>query len=109
MSLPFHANRELAVNVPDLAAARAFYGDVLGFPLRHECDKCLEFDAGALRLFVNRKPELPGVVVPSLDVSDLASAREALVRAGCTIVVEGKDGFWFRDPFGAVMDVIQRN
>lgn len=108
MASQFRSNREIAINVPDLDAARAFYGGVMGFPLRHECDKCLEFDAGELRLYVNRKPDQSGTLVPSMDVDDLDAARERLIAAGCTILTEGKDGFWFRDPFGAVIDVIGR-
>lgn len=105
----FRSNTEIAINVVDLDAARRFYGEVMGFPLRHECEKCLEFDAGALRLYVNRKESHGGTMVPSMDVTDVAEARERLVAAGCTILTEGKEGFWFRDPFGAIIDVVGRN
>lgn len=105
----FRSNTEIAINVTDLDAARRFYGEVMGFTLRHDCEKCLEFDAGALRLYVNRKESHGGAMVPSMDVTDVAEARERLVAAGCTILTEGKDGFWFRDPFGAIIDVVGRN
>ena len=50
----FRSNCEIAIHVPDLARAEAFYAGVLGFRLVAKSADQLEFDTGALRLFVNR-------------------------------------------------------
>jgi len=48
------SNREIAIHVPDLARAEAFYGKLLGFRLIRRSLDQLEFDTGELRLYVNR-------------------------------------------------------
>lgn len=54
MSLqPFH----LAVPVHDLAAARAFYGDLLGFPEGRSSDHWIDFDFFGHQLVVHLKDD----------------------------------------------------
>ncbi|OYU15092.1 MAG: glyoxalase [Alphaproteobacteria bacterium PA4] len=53
MSLsPFH----LAIPVDDLAAARVFYGDVLGCPEGRSSDSWIDFDFHGHQLVVHRAP-----------------------------------------------------
>jgi catechol 2,3-dioxygenase-like lactoylglutathione lyase family enzyme len=107
----FRSNSEVAVHVPALAPAEAFYVGVLGFRLVARTDDYLELDTGALRLWVNRDPAAgEPSFIPSLDVPDLGAARRRLEAAGCTIVREHPDsrGLYFRDPLGLVVDVVER-
>src|ERR1700687_4523517 len=82
----FRSNCEIAIHVPDLARAEAFYGGVLGFRLVAKSADQLEFDTGALRLYVNRDVEALRPYIPSLDVPDYAAARRHLEGSGCKTV-----------------------
>jgi catechol 2,3-dioxygenase-like lactoylglutathione lyase family enzyme len=106
----FRSNCEIAIHVPDLAKAEAFYGDVLGFRLVAKSADQLEFDTGELRLFVNRDAEALRSYIPSLDVSDYAAARHHLEAAGCKTVSAGSHSgaVYFQDPFGLIFDIIER-
>ena len=106
----FRSNCELAIHVPDLAQAESFYKGVLRFRLVAKSDEQLEFDTGALRLYVNRDPESLRSYIPSLDVPDYAAARRHLEAAGCkTVSAGGHSGaVYFQDPFGFVFDIIER-
>src|SRR5215213_7541137 len=113
MSLPsFRANNELALHVPDPDAAAVFYEQVLGCRVANRTPDCIEVTSGALRLFLLRDP-VPShdVVVPSFDVPDRNLALARLTSAGCTLIPIGPhspDGFYVRDPFGVVFDVLER-
>ena len=108
-AVAFRSNSEVAIHVPDLARAEAFYGGVLGFPLLSKSSDMLEFDTGALRLYVNRDPGVTSFT-PSLDVANYAAAKQRLLDAGCTILRDSpnEEGFYFQDPFGFTIDVIVR-
>ena len=77
------SNREIAIHVPDLARAEAFYGKLLGFRLVRRTLDQLEFDTGELRLYVNR--DASGLIsyIPSFDVDDYHEARRFLEMAEC--------------------------
>ena len=106
---PFRSNRDIAIQVRDLEEAERFYSGVLGLPVVSRGESHLEIQTGAFCLWVNRA-DAPQSFVPSLDVADASSARERLIAAGCVIVRQepGSRGFWFRDPFGYVIDVVER-
>jgi catechol 2,3-dioxygenase-like lactoylglutathione lyase family enzyme len=106
----FRSNCEIAIHVPDLTRAEAFYAGVLGFRLLAKSADQLEFDTGALRLYVNRDPEVLHPYIPSLDVPDYAAARRHLEAAGCKLVSAGahSEAVYFQDPFGLVFDIIER-
>lgn len=106
----FRSNSEIAIHVSDLARARAFYGDVMGFRVVASSDDCLELETGALRLYVNRDPLDTHSFIPSFDVADREAARRRLEASGCTAVpiASGAGPSYFRDPFGFVFDVIER-
>jgi catechol 2,3-dioxygenase-like lactoylglutathione lyase family enzyme len=106
----FRSNSEIAIHVPDLARAEAFYAGVLGFRLVTKTDDQLEFDTGKLRLYVNRDPTSLISYIPSLDVPDYASAKRFLEAAGCKHVSAGvhSETVYFQDPFGLVFDIVER-
>ena len=105
-NVTFRSNPDVAISVPDLAQAEAFYGDVLGFPLASKTDTLLEFDTGTIRLWVNKAAQ-PQSFVPSLDVTDVEAAKQRLEAAGCKILRSGAGGLFFEDPFGFAIDVIK--
>ncbi|MEX0742470.1 MAG: VOC family protein [Phycisphaeraceae bacterium] len=90
--------------------ARAFYKDVLGFPIRHLEPTSTEFNASPLALFVDTEGDekLTGPVLELL-VDDVEAAREHLLKHGCTVVRwEGLGGdCYMRDPFGLTFNLWQ--
>jgi catechol 2,3-dioxygenase-like lactoylglutathione lyase family enzyme len=106
--LPFRSQADVAVHLPDLEAAKAFYGGVLGFRLILDQPDKLAFDTGALTLWINRDDRVRSYI-PSFAVDDLERTRERLTAAGCTVLRESEDerALYFADPFGLVADVIE--
>jgi uncharacterized protein YndB with AHSA1/START domain/catechol 2,3-dioxygenase-like lactoylglutathione lyase family enzyme len=105
----FRANRDVAIEVADLAAAEAFYAGTLGFRVVSRGEGQLALDTGALTLWVSRATGAATSFVPSLTVPDARAARATLEGAGCRVVREeaAGSGFYFADPFGLVIDVIE--
>ena len=108
----FAANNELALHVPDPAAAETFYVGVLGCKVVSRSPECVALTSGSLRLYLLRDPERGhDAVVPSFDVPDRAVAMAALQAVGCTLVPIGPHApgeHYVRDPHGVVFDVIER-
>jgi catechol 2,3-dioxygenase-like lactoylglutathione lyase family enzyme len=104
----FKSNTEVAIHVPDLEVARAFYEGVMGFRMVARTADYLELDSGALRLYVNRDEKDVRSFIPSFDVPELAAAKGHLAEAGCETVELESGGMYFKDPFGLVFDIIQR-
>ena len=106
----FRANRDIAIEVENLADAEAFYGGTLGFSIRSRSADQLELDAGSFTLWVNRVASRDGrrSFIPSLDVPSAVKARAALEDAGCRVVRHGTHGFYVEDPFGFTIDIIER-
>ena len=106
----FRANSEIAIHVPDLATAEAFYATVLGFRVVSRTTDQLTIDAGALRLYVNRDPGAVISYIPSLDVPDRAAADRHLRDAGVATVGAGTHATttYYTDPFGLVFDIVAR-
>ena len=107
----FRANRDVAIEVENLAGAEAFYAGTLGFRVCSRSSDQIELDAGSFHLWVNRVAtrDERRSFIPSLDVTDGDKARAALAEAGCRIVRGDAAGFYFEDPFGFVIDVVARN
>jgi len=103
----FCTNLDVAIHVNDLERAEEFYGDVLGFRLVSKSDEHLEYDSGALRLYINCA-EMPSAFIPSLDVNDLEAAKQHLKDAGCKLIPLPGGGVYVRDPFGYLLDLIER-
>ena len=106
----FRSNCEVAIHVPDLAKAEAFYAGTLGFRVASRSVEYVELDTGALRLFVIPNAGAPKTFIPSYDVEDYATARRHLENAGCATVParDGESAGYFQDPFGFVFDIIER-
>jgi catechol 2,3-dioxygenase-like lactoylglutathione lyase family enzyme len=103
----FRSNTDVAIYVADLNKAEEFYGEVMGFRLVSKSGNHLEYDSGALRLYIHCGD--PSVLfVPSLDVNDLAGASKYLEDAGCTLIPHPDGGMHIRDPFGFLFDLIER-
>ena len=103
----FRSNTEVAIQVPDMAKAAAFYRDVLGFRVVSETAEHLEIDTGVLRLYVMPGDTLRSFI-PSLDVPSFELAKKHLIAAGCASVPTGSGGVYFEDPFGFVFDIVER-
>ena len=108
MANTFEATRDIIVRAPDLDAAKAFYGHIMGLRLLSEDDALLCFDAGAIRLYVE-PGEVSGPVAEFL-VPDLGSAKADLVAAGCVVVEEDASipRLYLRDPFGFMFNIGRR-
>jgi gamma-glutamylcyclotransferase (GGCT)/AIG2-like uncharacterized protein YtfP len=108
----FTANNELALHLPDPAAAEAWYTGVLGCEVFARSPDCVSLRSGALRLYLLRDPERAhDAVVLSFDVPDRAAALAWLQAAGCTPVPIGPHApgeAYLRDPHGIVFDVVER-
>jgi catechol 2,3-dioxygenase-like lactoylglutathione lyase family enzyme len=108
----FLGNNELALHVPDPAAAEAFWVEVLGCTVVGRTPQYIALANGALRLYLVRDPaRTHDAVIPSFDVSDRAEAVERLQAAGCTLVPIGPHApgeMYVRDPQGIVFDVVER-
>jgi catechol 2,3-dioxygenase-like lactoylglutathione lyase family enzyme len=102
----FRSNNCIAIHLASLAKAERFYRDVLGFRLKSKTRASLEFDTGALLLYVNRskKAQAP---TPSFSVKNIAKARRLLKGARCEIIDDRGSSLYFRDPFGNIFDVIE--
>jgi catechol 2,3-dioxygenase-like lactoylglutathione lyase family enzyme len=103
--MPTAATRDVIIQTPDLAAARAFYAEVLGLTLFMDEPNILGFEAGGLRLFVEKR-EAFGPVLEFL-VDDLAAAKAQLLAAGCGLVEEDSaiPRLYLTDPFGLTFNV----
>mgnify|MGYP001029469435 FL=1 len=126
MSLPpFH----LAFPVDDLAAARAFYGGVMGCAEGRSCDEWIDFDFHGHQIVAHLAPggagdrasnhvDGHGVPVPHfglvLGMADWEALAERLRGAGCDFVIEptvrfrGQHGeqatMFLRDPAGNALE-----
>jgi len=106
----FRTDGNVAIHVPNLERAEAFYAGVLGFRLLSRAPDKLVLDTGALRLYVNLDPATVRPFIPALEVPDYEAAKRCLLPAGCRIVHEwpGGKALYFEDPFGIVLDVVER-
>lgn len=122
---PFH----LAFPVHDLAAARAFYGDLLGCPEGRSSDEWIDFDFHGHQIVAHLAPDagdrasntVDGHDVPVphfglvLGMDDWRAMAERLTAAGIAFVIEptvrfaGQPGeqatMFFRDPSGNALEI----
>lgn len=122
---PFH----LAIKVDDLAAARDFYGDLLGCPEGRSAETWIDFDLYGHQLVCHLAPSadtgihhnpVDGDQVPVphfgvvLEMADWEALAERLKRAGVEFVIEphvrfkGQPGeqatLFFLDPSGNALE-----
>lgn len=101
----FSASRDVIIQVGDLEQALKFYGETLGLPVSQRYESCTGFEAGGFQLFVEQGAS-PGPVFEFL-VPDVATARQALLAAGCTVVEEDErvPRLYMRDPYGLTFNI----
>ena len=123
--IPFH----LAIPVDDLAAARAFYGELLGFPEGRSAERWIDFDLRGHQLSVHLceasgeggTNEVDGDAVPVrhfglvLPWEEWTRLGAALSDAGVTFLIPprvrfagqaGEQGtFFIRDPAGNALEM----
>jgi catechol 2,3-dioxygenase-like lactoylglutathione lyase family enzyme len=102
----FRSNRDVALEVKDLAAAEEFYGGVMGFEHGERRGDTLVFETGHLKLYVKESGN-PHPPVLSFRVPDLGEARRFLEENGCEVTAEWDRALYFRDPLGVVHDIIE--
>ena len=116
--------------VPDIEAARRFYGDTLGLDVRDASEMgLLELHLGAgAPVTIYPKPDHKPAVFTILNfvVDDIAGAVDDLVKSGVTMQRYDVDGgstaddrgiyrgqgpsiAWFTDPAGNILSVIENN
>lgn len=105
----FKTDGNFAIHVPDLGKAEAFYSNALGFKLLSKSTNHLEYDTGAIRLYVNKDRRIIPFI-PALEVKDYNEAKAHLIDNGCKIIKEfrGHKALYFTDPFGITIDMIER-
>jgi predicted enzyme related to lactoylglutathione lyase len=98
--------------VADVAAATAFYQETLGLTLKFaDGDRYAALDAGTTTLALAGPAEdIAGVPAASFKVPDVATALDAITRAGGTILRPAEQGpheirAVVRDPWGNTMVV----
>ena len=108
MAIAFRASRDVILRTARFDEAIRFYAETLGLPVVHRSATLFGFDAGALRLYVERGAD-HGLVLDFL-VSDGPAARHGLLAAGCEIFEEDASvpRCYFRDPFGLVFNLEER-
>jgi catechol 2,3-dioxygenase-like lactoylglutathione lyase family enzyme len=125
MAIPGSAKTMSFIVTRDRAAAKAFYGGVLGFALTHEDDFAAVYDMNGIMLRISTVPDhaaLPHTVL-GWEVADIRATAEALRAKGVPFNIY--DGFgqdalgiwtapgsaakvaWFRDPDGNVLSLAQ--
>ena len=73
---------QIARTVQDIAAARAWYGDVLGLPHLYSFGDLAFFDCGGVRLFLSKGEPPAAESVLYFQVADVRVAHEALAARG---------------------------
>ncbi|GAB5430427.1 MAG: hypothetical protein Devi2KO_38860 [Devosia indica] len=73
---------QIARTVKDIAAAKAWYGDVLGLPLLIEAQGMAFFDAGGTRLYLQQSEDAGAESILYFRVDDIKAAHADLVAKG---------------------------
>lgn len=106
----------LSVPVGALAAARAFYGGVLGLPEAPgpHPKATIWYLVGGIELHIQEDPAPLGPRSkrhPAFEVADAAGARRALAAQGVAIEpasdLDGRQRFFVRDPFDNRLELLQ--
>lgn len=84
----FYGVTHLDMPVRDLARARHFWHELLGFPERKSGDGFADVEAGTVVLRLMQSPKPERLVTVRLEVSDVAAAMKRLIEAGCRRLYE---------------------
>jgi catechol 2,3-dioxygenase-like lactoylglutathione lyase family enzyme len=104
--MKFRSNNCVAVHLPDLRKAEAFYTGVMGFRLLAKTVSQLEYDTGRFLLYINKGAKVRSPI-PSFNVISATAAKAHLEQNGCEIVEVRGSSLYFKDPFGIIYDVIE--
>ena len=108
-NINFKTDGNFAIHVTDIKKAENFYSNVLGFKLLDKHFDQLEYDTGAVRLYVNLDDSIIPFI-PVLEVKNCKEAKEYLINNGCEIIKEfNEKALYFKDPFGITIDLIEKN
>ena len=107
------STNEVILQAHDLDAAKAFYRDVLGFPVvvdmerPRDSQRVVGFNTGSFNLYFERGNDSTPVF--EFEVADIAAAKEHLLGAGCSLVEENPaiPRCYLRDPFGLVFNLTE--
>jgi len=105
------STNEVILRTPDLDAVKAFYNDVLGFPVvvdvEREVDaqRVVGFNTGGINLYFERGDGSTPVF--EFEVADIEGAKAQLVAVGCSLIEENPaiPRCYMRDPFGLVFNL----
>lgn len=81
-SVSLGAIGQIARTVTDIAAARAWYGDVLGLPHLYSFGNLAFFECGGVRLFLSEGEGSPSESILYFRVPDIRSAHQAMTQRG---------------------------
>src|SRR5436190_22668091 len=73
---------QISRHVNDIAAARSFYGDVLGLPHLYSFGDLAFFDCGGVRLFLSQAEAASANSILYFRVADIHAAQASLVSRG---------------------------
>jgi catechol 2,3-dioxygenase-like lactoylglutathione lyase family enzyme len=73
---------QIARSVKDIAAARAWYGDVLGLRHLYSFGNLAFYDCGGVRLFLSEGEATPSESILYFRVPDIRSAHHAMIQRG---------------------------
>ena len=101
------ATADVMFRIGDLAEAKAFYHEALGFPIVTENERVIGFDTGAIVIYFERGE--PNGAVFEFEVSDVQAAKVQLLRDGCTLVEENPalPRCYMLDKFGVTFNLTQ--
>jgi len=101
------ATSDVMLRTQDVAAAKSYYADVLGFPIVVDVEKLLGFDLGGFVLYFEHGADNGAVF--EFQVPDVAEARERLLAQGCVLLEEDPKipRCYLRDRFGLIFNVTQ--
>ena len=105
--MQFISNGLFAIHVTDLAKARDFYRDKLGFRFTNRVRRTARLRDRPVSGFTSIVDDQDLPFVPALDVEDYEAAKEFLKNSGCEIVREWpkSKALYFRDPLGQLIDI----
>lgn len=110
---------QISRTVSDVAAARRWYGDVLGLPHLYSFGHLAFFDCGGVRLFLEQGDAKAGDSVLYFRVEDIRSAHASLSKRGVTftnaphLIHRHADGTeewmaFFNDPDGRPLAIMSQ-
>jgi catechol 2,3-dioxygenase-like lactoylglutathione lyase family enzyme len=100
-----NSSHDVIIRTEAFEQALRFYEKILGFTVASRSESMVGFDTGSFRLYVE-KGEAHGPVFDFL-VDDVASTRDSLLRAGCTLIEEDPavPRCYLRDPYGVTFNL----